>query len=170
MVKKDAKQTSEETAPFTEEPANNENKKKTQDKDSNDDEKEEPTKGGFRFRPRKNLIPFVLWVALFVGVHWYVNVCNIKAKKRKDCGYPGISTQDCLTIGKFKVVKGGTAEFFTYFGGYGGIALVLWFISGYEAQSLVLYMLMSALLGYHHTGCCYDDKVDAGVPHCYTSK
>mmetsp|Transcript_64016 Transcript_64016/g.139200 ORF Transcript_64016/g.139200 Transcript_64016/m.139200 type:complete len:302 (+) Transcript_64016:69-974(+) len=49
----------------------------------------------------------------------------------------------------------------------GGLALTCWTLSGYGAESLPMYFLLSAVVAFYLTRCCYDDAVPPGTPHCY---
>ncbi|CAE8610036.1 unnamed protein product, partial [Polarella glacialis] len=49
-----------------------------------------------------------------------------------------------------------------------GVGLGLWLLSGYPVASLPgYYFSLSAAVAFKVTRCCHDEKVPAGVAHCY---
>lgn len=50
----------------------------------------------------------------------------------------------------------------------GGLALAMWYVSGYPLGSLPMYYLgLTAVTSWHMMRCCHDNAVQPGVPHCY---
>mmetsp|Transcript_123805 Transcript_123805/g.213902 ORF Transcript_123805/g.213902 Transcript_123805/m.213902 type:complete len:334 (-) Transcript_123805:113-1114(-) len=83
--------------------------KKTESK--GDKKKETPAANGEKrgllsaIRPRQRSIFLVIFLGFCIWILAFHDQCDIKQKKREDCGYMGISAIECRTIGCFK--KGG---------------------------------------------------------------
>merc|ERR1711871_275605 len=46
----------------------------------------------------RSLLPFVLYVAILAVAVYGTNSCEVSDRKKKDCGYPGISQGECFTV------------------------------------------------------------------------
>lgn len=119
------------------------------------------------FRRQKRLWCSFLFLALIVYFLSAQSPCSKAAgKKRRDCGFPGITTTECVTTQVFYRARG-LESFAQVFGVFGAAGLTIWYISGYEVGSIMWYLFFSASASFWVNRCCHDDAVGDGVPHCY---
>mmetsp|Transcript_117045 Transcript_117045/g.331262 ORF Transcript_117045/g.331262 Transcript_117045/m.331262 type:complete len:181 (+) Transcript_117045:79-621(+) len=130
--------------------------------DSDENQKAKPS------ARRKTVIPFVLFLIACVTAMALAKPCKVSQKLKRDCGYPGISYGDCVAVGKWRQ-EGALADLGMVWGGCFGIAMVCWLVSGYEAESIGFYLILSAAVAQRFMGCCWNAQVKGGVPHCYCS-
>ncbi|CAD7940418.1 unnamed protein product [Amoebophrya sp. A120] len=123
----------------------------------------------------KSVLPFLCFVLITGTVLAFYDTCNISPGKRKDCGYPGISTQQCVLYGRWQskssakraASASGVKLQIRTFVGWASLGSSLWAISGYDVGGLLFYLLLAGVTTFQQTGCCYDGQVQPGVPHCY---
>jgi len=115
---------------------------------------------------RTRLWPLIIFALTELCVILSYDRCVEDFSSRKDCGFPGVHKFECVNFAMLYKRNGlrcylRVALPWILFGSS------MWKISRHGVLTWLLYLFGSVYIAHQFCGCCHNDKVGPGVPHCY---